>query len=92
LTTGRQGAPVRTREQYLAVTRNEYEVDSWSFDEIVVQHYGRFAVARSRYRQTGRMGSESRDGEYLMTDAFVKQSGRWRAVARHISPLAQESP
>jgi ribonuclease HI len=87
LTTGRAGAPVRTREQYLAVTRDEYEVDSWEFEEIVVQHYGRFAVARSRYIQTGRMGTESRNGTYLMTDAFVKQSGRWRAVARHITAL-----
>jgi hypothetical protein len=36
------------------------------------------------------MGTETRDGTYLMTDAFVKQAGRWRAVARHITPLAQE--
>jgi ribonuclease HI/ketosteroid isomerase-like protein len=91
LTTGRAGAPVRTREQYLAVTRDEYEVDSWEFDEIVVQHYGRFAVARSRYRQVARMGDAPRDGAYLMTDALVKQAGRWRAVARHISPSAQDS-
>jgi ribonuclease HI len=90
LTTGRPGAPVRTREQYLAVTRDEYEVSSWEFDEIAVQHYGRFAIARSRYAQSGRMGGEARDGRYLMTDAFVKQSGRWRGVARHISPLAQD--
>ena len=87
LTTGRPGAPVRNREQYLAVTRDEYEVDSWNFDEIVVQNYVRFAVARSRYTQTGRMGTETRDGTYLMTDVFVKKTGRWRAVARHISAL-----
>jgi len=91
LTTGRPGAEVRTREQYLAITRDEYEVESWQFDDIVVQHYGRFAVARTRYTQTGRMGTETRDGAYLMTDAFVKQAGRWRAVARHITPLAKDS-
>ncbi len=87
LTTGRPEAPVRTREQYLAVTRDDYEVDSWEFDEIVVQNYGRFAVARSRYVQSARLGTASRDGAYLITDAFVKQSGRWRAVARHITAL-----
>jgi len=87
LTTARPNAPVRTREEYLAVTRDEYEVDSWEFEEIVVQHYGWFAVARSRYRQTGRMGDAVRDDTHLMTDALVKQSGRWRAVARHVSPL-----
>jgi hypothetical protein len=92
LTTGRREAPVRTREQYLAVTRDDYEIDSWEFEEIVVQHYGRFAVARSRYTQTARMAAEMRDGTYLMTDAFVKQSGRWRGVARHITPLAKDSP
>jgi ribonuclease HI/ketosteroid isomerase-like protein len=91
LTTGRPGAEVRTREQYLAITRDEYEVDSWQFDEIVVQHYGRFAVARSRYTQTGRMGAEPRDGAYLITDVFLKQSGRWRAVARHITPVPKDS-
>jgi hypothetical protein len=85
LTTGRPGAEVRTREEYLAVTRDEYEVDSWAFDDVVVQHYGRFAVVRSRYRQSGRMGGEAREGSYLMTDALVKQGGRWRAVARHIT-------
>ena len=88
LTTGRPGAEVRTREQYLAVTRDEYEIDSWAFDQIVVQHYGRFAVARSRYTQTGHMGAAERDGAYLITDAFVKKAGRWRAVTRHITPLA----
>ena len=62
-------------------------MDSWEFEEIVVQNYNRFAVARSRYRQSGSMGGEPRDGAYLMTDAFVKQSGRWRSVARHISPV-----
>jgi len=87
LTTGRPGAEVRTREQYLALTRDKYEVDSFEFDDIVVQNYKRFAVVRSRYTQTGRMGDEARQGTYLMTDAFVKQSGRWRAVARHITPL-----
>jgi ribonuclease HI len=91
LTTGRPNAPVRTREQYLAITRAEYEVDSWQIDDVVVQHYGRFAVARTRYTQTGRMGTETRDGTYLITDAFVKQSGRWRAVARHTTPLDQAS-
>ena len=91
LTTGRPQAPVRTREQYLAVTRDEYEVESWQFDDVVVQHYGRFAVARSRYTQNGRMGTETRDGSYLMTDAFVKQSGRWRAVARHVTPITKDS-
>lgn len=66
-------AEVRTREQYLAQTRDADGVPVGELDEIAVQHYGRFAVTRAR-----------RGGEFL-TDAFVKQGGRWRAVARHIT-------
>ena len=87
LTTGRPGAEVRTREEYLAVTRDHYEVSEWSFEDVVVQNYKRFAVVRSRYRQSARMGEEDRSGTYLMTDALVKQGGRWRAVARHVTPM-----
>ena len=60
LTTGRPGAEVRTREQYLAKTRDGYDVSEWSFDEIVVQHYTRFAVLRSRYTQRHRWTARTR--------------------------------
>jgi len=68
---------VMTREQYLAMVRDEYTVEDLAFEEVSVRHYGRFAVALSRWRE--------RNGTFLVTDALVKQGGRWRAVARHIS-------
>jgi ribonuclease HI len=64
------GTDVRTREQYLAAVGESAGAEP---DEIAVQHYGRFAVARSSA------------GGMRVTDAFVKQGGRWRAVARHLT-------
>ena len=65
------GDGVRTREQYLAAARDAGGGGAAAIDEIAVQHYGRFAVVRWR-------GADGR-----VTDAFVRQAGRWRAVARH---------
>jgi ketosteroid isomerase-like protein len=32
-------------------------------------------------------GGQDRTTTYLMTDVFVRQDGRWKAIARHTSPL-----
>jgi hypothetical protein len=67
------GDEARTREQYLAAVRDASGGEPRAVEDVAVQHYGRFAVARWR-------GAGGR-----VTDALVKQAGRWRAVARHIS-------
>ena len=66
------GGSAKTREQYLAAVRTE-SPDLGERGPISVQHYGRFAIARSQ------------TGDSAVTDAFVKQGGRWRAVVRHKS-------
>lgn len=87
LTTGRRGKEVRSRAEWLAVTQDAYFVDDFNFDELVVQHYGDCAVARSRYRQTGRMADETRNTIYRMTDVWVVMPSGWRLQARHAQPV-----
>jgi ketosteroid isomerase-like protein len=88
LTTGRPGSEVRTRAEWLEITRARYEIDSFSFDELEVLPYGDAGVVRSRYRQSGRMDGDDRSVSYLMTDVWVRRSADWQLVTRHISPLA----
>jgi ketosteroid isomerase-like protein len=90
LTTGRPGAPLRSREEWLAITRDRYVIDDFEFEHLEVLPYGHVALARSRYRQRGRMDGEDRTQVFLMTDVFVRRGGRWRAVTRHVSPLLAE--
>jgi ketosteroid isomerase-like protein len=87
LTTGRPGAEVRSRQEWLEITRNHYVIDSFSFKKFDIHVYGDTAVVRSHYCQKGRMGTLDRSAEYLMTDVWVRRDGRWQAVTRHISPL-----
>ena len=89
LTTGRPGAPVRTREAYLRITATEYVIRDFAFESLEVVALGPDgALARSRYRQTGSMAGEDRSQAFLMTDVFARRAGRWVAVARHASALA----
>ena len=87
LTTGRRGAEVRGRQEWLDITRDRYVIEEFSFSELEVLPLGDAAVVRSRYRQRGRMDDQDRTQEFLMTDVFARRVGEWRAVTRHISPL-----
>jgi hypothetical protein len=89
-TTGRPGAPVRSRDEWLAITRDRYAIDEYEFERLEVFPYGHVALARSRYRQRASMDGEDRSQTFLMTDVFVRRGGRWHAVTRHVSPLSPE--
>jgi hypothetical protein len=88
LTTGRPGAEVRGRAEWLDVTRASYVIESYEFEWLEIDRYGDAAVARSRYRQRGRMGDDDRTQPFLMTDVWVRSEGSWRLVSRHITPLS----
>ena len=87
LTTGRPGAEIRGRQEWLDVTRESYVVEEFEIEPLAVHVYGEAAVVRSRYRQRGRMRDRDRSGAYLMTDVWARRGDRWQLVTRHISPL-----
>jgi hypothetical protein len=88
LTTGRAGAPVRTRAEYLEVTARSYVVEEFAFEALDVVGLGeRAALVRSRYRQRGSMDGGDRTGVFLLTDVWAERDGRPLLVARHSSAL-----
>jgi hypothetical protein len=88
LTTGRPGAQVRTRAEWLEVSMTEYVVEEFEFEELAVQLYGSAAVVRSRYSQRGSMAGARRDTTFRMTDVWVHDGERWRLQVRHAQPVA----
>jgi hypothetical protein len=87
LTTGRAGAPVRNRAEWLSITAERYVVHEFAFEEIEAFDYGTVGLVRSRYRQRGAMDDADRTQPFLMTDVWVEREGRPQLVTRHISPL-----
>ncbi len=88
LTTGRPGAEVRTREEWLAITEGRYVVQSSTLEELQVEPYGDAAVVHMRLNQVGRMDGHDRTGSFRMTDVWIRSERRWRLVARHSTALA----
>jgi Domain of unknown function (DUF4440) len=88
LTTGRPGAEIRTRAEWLAVTRDRYVIESFEFTTIDVRTYGHVAVVGVRYRQTGSLDGQDRSSEYLLTDVWIRRKGRWQLVSRHSTALS----
>lgn len=87
LTTGRPGAPVRTREDYLATTATGYVIDAFAFEELDAIELGDSAVVRSRYRQSGSLHGADRTGFFLITDVWALRDGVPQLVTRHSSAL-----
>ena len=87
LTTGRPGAEVRSRAEWLRITETAYAIESFMFEEMNVQMYPGCAIARSRYKQSGSMDGQRRDTTFRMTDVWVGKPGDWRLQARHAQPI-----
>src|SRR3712207_2569548 len=87
LTTGRPGAEVRSRGEWLAISAQRYVLESYAFEELVVTAYPGCAIARTRYRQRGSMDSQPRNSTFRMTDVWILDGGQWQLQARHAQPV-----
>jgi len=87
LTTGRAGAPVRTRAEYLELTAASYVIDGWEYEDLDVVPLGDAALVRARYRQRGSMDGADRTGVFLLTDVWASRAGCPQLVTRHSSAL-----
>lgn len=60
-----------------------------SYEDVKVRVYGDTAIVAGRGMVKGRGKSGAFHTEYRSTNVFVKRSGRWQAVAAHISGVKQ---
>ena len=88
LTTGRPGAEVRSRDEWMRITETAYVVETFTFEELAVQEYPGCAIVRSRYVQTGSMNGLPRNTTFRMTDVWIGEAGNWKLQARHAQPIA----
>jgi ketosteroid isomerase-like protein len=79
-----------TKEQWLArYESGDLTYESFAWDEMQVRVYGDAAVATGRQTQKGKYRGQDVQGQFRTTQVFVKQDGRWRLAALHLSPIVQ---
>ncbi len=57
----------------------------FDFSDFHVQVYDNAAVVRSKFRQIATLDGSDFGGEFIFTDVWIKEDGKWLAVSRHSS-------
>jgi hypothetical protein len=78
------------RELYIedCLTPVAAEQPSYRFDRWKVRCYGETAIVNCVFECHVLVNGEPWGGQFLFTDVWVRQDGRWRAATRHSSALS----
>jgi ketosteroid isomerase-like protein len=61
--------------------------ESLQWDDTTVRFYGPAAVCIGRQRQSATYLGQPNEGEFRVTQVFVKHDHQWRMASMHIGPL-----
>ncbi len=86
LTSSLSAGPLMTKEQWIAALPR-YNCKSFSFDTVKVRKYGNTAVVNSWFKQEATANGRDWNGNFLITDVWVKRKKTWQVVSRHASWL-----
>jgi ketosteroid isomerase-like protein len=80
----------RTDKQGLlsVLKSGDLKMESIKLSDMQVHDYGDAAVVTGSAAQAGNFKGQALVPKITFTDTFVKQNGKWRAVASHRSPAA----
>ncbi len=80
-----------TKADWIAdMTTGELTFESIHMDDLQVRIYGDAAVTIGRVTMKGQSKEGGVNGQYCYTAMYVKQDGRWQAVAEQATLLAQQ--
>ena len=74
------------RASWLA-TLPSYVVHEWSVEEQQVESSGDVAAVLQRGFQRATVHGQPRDGLFVVTDVWLRETGKWRVWRRHSTPL-----
>jgi ketosteroid isomerase-like protein len=80
-------AGVVDRAAWMRNAAERMTLESFSYTEPVITVYGDVALMRSRWTQTATLDDKPWNGEFLLTDVWVRRDHGWQVVARHSTPI-----
>jgi len=84
----------RTNKQGVlsALKSGDLNFESIKLSDMKVREYGDAAVVTGSAEQTGNYKGQSLPTRIVFTDTFIKENGKWKAVASHRSAIPQRPP
>jgi len=75
-----------------ALKSGDLQFESIKLSNMKVRDYGDAAVVTGSAEQTGNYKGQSLPTKIVFTDTFIKENGKWKAVASHRSAVPQRPP
>jgi ketosteroid isomerase-like protein len=80
-------AGVVDRAAWMRNAAERMTLETFSYTEPVMSFYGDVALMRSRWNQTATLDGRPWNGEFLLTDVWVRREDGWQVVTRHSTPI-----
>jgi ketosteroid isomerase-like protein len=77
--------PDKTR--FIEWAQKKLELKSYNVQKTTVRVYPTTAVVTTNYKRQASIAGSPTDGDFIVTDVWVKRGKRWQAVSHHISRL-----
>ena len=71
---------------YIEWALKNLELKTYAVDKPKVRAYPTTAVVTYQYKRQASIGGAPSNGDFVVTNVWVKRGNRWRAVSHHISP------
>lgn len=66
------------------------ELKSYNLEKTTVRAYPTTAIVTFNYKRTASVAGAAADGDFVVTDVWVKNGNKWQAVSHHISQTAKQ--
>lgn len=84
---GTNAAQSSDKTRYIEWALRNLELKTYNLEKTTVRVFPSTAVVTFNYKRQANVAGSPADGDFTVTDVWVKRGKRWQAVAHHISPL-----
>lgn len=83
---GGAAAQSSDKSRYIEWALKNLELKSYNLEKTTLRVYPSTAIVTFNYKRQASVAGAPADGDFIVTDVWVKRGKRWQAVSHHISP------
>lgn len=76
--------------RYIDWAVKSYELKNYVLDKSIVRAFPTTAIVTYNIKRQANIGTVSADGEFTVTDVWIKRGEQWLAISHHISPTQKQ--
>ncbi len=80
------------KQHFIEWALKSFQLKNYTIENSSVRAFPETAVVTTIYKRQASIANMSSDGDFVMTDVWVKRDNRWQAVSHHISQMPAASP